>query len=159
MKLQIRKYPDPILSQKTTKIKDPLDKEIQDLVTDMLETLHSGKNSVGLAAPQVGAIFRLCVVDLGEKPYVLINPKITAQSRKKEICEEGCLSFPDEFYPVSRSSEVQVRYVDEKGKPNKIKAQGLFARVLQHEIDHLDGILFISKVKKNILKKSKFRTA
>jgi len=156
MKLPIRKYPDPVLSQKAAKIKDPLGKEVQELIANMIETLHANKNGVGLAAPQVGVSVRLCMIELEDTRYVLINPKITAKSRKKEICEEGCLSFPGEFYPVSRCSEVQVRYIDENGKPTKTKAQGLLARAFQHEIDHLDGILFVSKVKKanKIIKKS-----
>ena len=148
MKLQIRKYPDPVLSQKAAKIKDPLSKEIQELIENMIETLHANKNGVGLAAPQVGVSVRLCIVELEGIRYVLINPKITAKSRQKELCDEGCLSFPGEFYPVPRCSEVQVRYTDENGKPAKAKAQGLLARAFQHELDHLDGVLFISKAKK-----------
>ncbi|HPN54468.1 MAG TPA: peptide deformylase [Candidatus Moranbacteria bacterium] len=148
MKLKIRKYPDPVLSQKAAKIKDPLNKEVQELIENMTETLHANKNGVGLAAPQVGVSVRLCIIELEDIRYILINPKITAKSRQKEVCDEGCLSFPGEFYPVSRYSEVQVRYTDEKGQPAKVKTQGLLARAMQHEIDHLDGILFISKTKK-----------
>lgn len=152
MKLPIRKYPDPVLSQKAAKIKDPLGKEVQDLIKNMIETLHANKNGVGLAAPQVGVSVRLCMIELEGTRYVLINPKITAKSRQKEVCDEGCLSFPGEFYPVPRYSEVQVRYTDENGKSAKAKAQGLLARAFQHEIDHLDGVLFISKVKKTAKK-------
>lgn len=148
MKLEIRKFPDPILLQKAVKIKNPLNKDIQKLVLDMIETLNSNKNGVGLAAPQVGSSLRLCIIELESTRYVLINPKITAKSKEKELCDEGCLSFPGQFLPVPRSCEVQVRYTNENGKPAKVKAKGLLARALQHEIDHLDGILFIKRARK-----------
>jgi peptide deformylase len=147
-KLTLKKYPAPILQGKTEKIKIPLDKKVQELVLDMLETMRANKG-VGLAAPQVGSNLRLCVIETEEETYILINPKITAQSRKKIISEEGCLSFPGKFFPISRHEEVQVRFVDVQGKPGKIKGQGLLARALQHEIDHLDGILIIDRTKKS----------
>ena len=125
-----------------------MDKKIQELIADMFETLHTNNNGIGLAAPQVGLSLRLFVIELEGDSYALINPKITAKSRKKIIAEEGCLSFPGQFLPVSRYSDVQMRYTDQFGQPGKIKAQGLLARALQHEIDHLDGILFIDRVKK-----------
>ncbi|HOW60244.1 MAG TPA: peptide deformylase [Candidatus Moranbacteria bacterium] len=149
MNLEIKKYPDPILLKKAEKIKDPMDEKIQRLIFDMTETLHSNNNGIGLAAPQVGIGLRLCIIELEGTRYVLINPKITAKSKNKETCEEGCLSFPGEFYPVARFHEVQVRYDDESGKSKKIKARGLLARAFQHEIDHLDGIVFINRIKKS----------
>lgn len=148
MKLKIRKNGDPVLRQKTLKIKDPLANEIKGLVLNMIETMHA-ENGVGLAAPQVGSNLRLCVIQTEDLQYVLINPQITSKSKEKVISEEGCLSFPGEFFPISRHSEVQVRYLDENGKPSKIKGQGLLARALQHEIDHLDGVLIIDRIKKN----------
>jgi peptide deformylase len=153
MKLEIRKYPDPVLSKKAEKIKNPLSEDTQRLISDMAETLQANNNGIGLAAPQVGSSLRLCIIELEGTRYVLINPKITAKSGNKEIREEGCLSFPGEFYLVPRYQEVQVRYIDENGKARKLRAQGLLARVVQHETDHLDGILFIKRMKKNPQKK------
>lgn len=146
-KLTIRKYPDPILRQKAAKIKDPLAKEIRELALAMLEFMKEN-NGVGLAAPQVGHSIRLCTIEVDGEPYVLINPKITARSRKKVTSEEGCLSFPGQFYLIARNEEVQVRFTDENGNPGKVKGKGLLARAIQHEIDHLDGILFVDKLKK-----------
>jgi len=104
------------------------------------------KNSgVGLAAPQIGKSIRLCVVNVEDEAYVLINPRITYTSALKEICEEGCLSFPGKFIPVKRAKKVRVKAQNELGEEVTIKAKGLLARVLQHEIDHLDGLLFIEK--------------
>ena len=147
MKLEIRKYPDPILLKKAEKIKDPLSDDIQGLIFQMIETLRESKG-VGLAAPQVGVSLRLFIVELEGTIYVMINPKITSTSRKKEVCEEGCLSFPGKFLPVPRYEEVQIRFTDQYGKSGKVKAQGLLARAFQHEYDHLDGIVFTSRAKK-----------
>ena len=147
MKLKIVKDPNPILRQKAVKIKNPLDQKIQELILNMFETLRSS-NGVGLAAPQVGVSLRLCVIEVEGLQYALINPKITAKSRNKVAGDEGCLSFPGQFFSIPRCAEVQVRYTDKDGNPGKIKGQGLLGRALQHEIDHLDGILFIDKIKK-----------
>lgn len=147
MKLEIHKKGDSVLRQKTIKIKDPLTKDVQDLILNMVETMHQN-NGVGLAAPQVGSSLKLCVVEVEGVLYVLINPKITAKSKTKIISEEGCLSFPGEFFQIARSKDVQVRYLNEHGKPAKTKATGLLARAFQHEIDHLDGVLIIDRVKK-----------
>jgi peptide deformylase len=147
MKMKIRKNPDPALRQKTVKIKDPLAKDVQELILSMIETMYAN-NGVGLAATQVGSDLRLCVIETEGVQYVLINPQITAKSKTKIISEEGCLSFPGKFYPISRYEEVQVRYLDETGKPSKLKGRDLLARAIQHELDHLDGVLIIDKVKK-----------
>ncbi|EKE19842.1 MAG: hypothetical protein ACD_8C00098G0006 [uncultured bacterium] len=147
MKLNIRKNGDPVLRQKTIKIKDPSSKEVQDLILSMIETMKAN-NGVGLASTQVGSDLRLCVIQPEDKCYVMINPQITSRSSKKVICEEGCLSFPGEFFPISRYGEVQVRYLDENGKPSKAKGKDLFARAIQHELDHLDGVLIIDRIKK-----------
>ena len=146
-KLKIRKNPDPALRQKTVKIIDPLAKDVQELISSMVETMYAN-NGVGLASTQVGSDLRLCVIETEGVQYVLINPQITAKSRKKVLSEEGCLSFPGKFFPISRHEEVQVRYLDETGKPSKLKGRDLLARALQHEIDHLDGVLIIDRVKK-----------
>lgn len=147
MKLDIRKFPDPILSKKSAKIKDPLTPEIQDLILNMIATMRA-ENGVGLAAPQVGQSLRLCTIQEDGIEYVLINPTITSKSKTKIISEEGCLSFPGEFFPIPRHEKVQVRYLDKDGKEAKLKAGGLLARALQHEIDHLDGILIIQRIPK-----------
>jgi len=147
MELEIRKYGDEVLRQKTKKIKDPLAKDVQELILSMLETMRSA-NGLGLAAPQIGKNLRLCVIEENNETYVLINPRITAKSKKRILAEEGCLSFPGEFFQISRPEEVQVRYIDEKGTARKIKTGGLLGRALQHEIDHLDGILIIDRIKK-----------
>lgn len=152
MKLEIRKNGDKILRVKTVKIKDPLAKEVQELVSNMLETMYAN-NGVGLAATQVGSDLRLCVIETDGEQYVLINPQITSKSKNKVISEEGCLSFPGIYFPISRHSEVQVRYTDQDGKSAKVKGHGLLARALQHEIDHLDGILITDRVSKTYLKK------
>lgn len=145
--LSIIKYPNPILNRKAKKIKDPLDPEVQKLIPAMIKAMRQF-NGAGLAAPQLGKSIRLCVIEEGENPYVLINPQIKSRSRKKIIAEEGCLSFPGKFFLIKRSEEIKVRYLNAKGEKAKIKATGLLARILQHEIDHLDGILIIDVLKK-----------
>ena len=152
MILDIKENPDPVLRQKNAKIKDVPTPEIQTLILNMTETMHEAKG-VGLAASQVGVNLRLCLIEVEEKLYVLVNPKITAKSRKKILSDEGCLSFPGIFLPISRAAQVQVRYLDQTGTAQKIKADDLLARALQHEIDHLDGVLFIDRIKKAQLKK------
>lgn len=146
--LKIRKYPDKVLQKKSSKIKDPLAMEIKKLIPQMLETMRSN-NGMGLAAPQIGKSLRLCVIEESGNVYVLINPKINSSSRTKIKMEEGCLSFPGKIFPIVRAEKVKVRYLDENGKKAKIKADGLLARALQHEIDHLDGILMIDRIKKH----------
>ena len=141
-------YPNKILRQKTQKIKNPKDSATRELILDMIETLEKN-NGLGLAAPQVGSSVRLCVVKSSYNPkskiFVLINPRIKFKSWKKEIGEEGCLSFPGKFIPVKRHKKIKVKAQDKNGKEMIIKAEGLLARAFQHEIDHLDGVLFIDK--------------
>lgn len=151
MILPIIKHPAKILRKKARKVKDPLDPEIQKLITNIIGTLE-GARGLGLAAPQVGKSLRLCVIKEPENQgesrlYVLINPSIKSKSRKKIIMEEGCLSFPGKFFLISRPEKIKVRYLDEKGKKCKIKAEGILSRAFQHEIDHLDGVLIIDKIK------------
>ena len=143
-KLPIVEYPDPILLKQTGLVKDANSPEIQKLIIDMLETMEKN-NGVGLAAPQVGKSLRLCVIRVDDEEYILVNPKITYRSWVQEICEEGCLSFPGKFIPVSRPKKVHVNALDGNGEKISLKAEGLLARVLQHEIDHLDGKVFIEK--------------
>lgn len=145
--LAIKRYPAPVLRKKAAKIKNPLDQEVQDLIPAMIEAMQK-ENGVGLAAPQVGSSVRLCIVKDENKIYALINPQITAKSTKKIIMEEGCLSFPGTFFPITRPENVKVRFLDEAGAEKKLKAGGLLGRAIQHEIDHLDGVLIIDRAKK-----------
>src|SRR5574341_629935 len=146
--LEILKYPEPVLSKVASPVKNINEKTLQ-LVSDMLETMYAAPG-VGLAAPQVGASQRIVVLDVNhENPhkqvYKLINPVIT-RAEGKVIWEEGCLSVVDFTAEVRRAAQVEVTAVDEKEKEIKIQADGLFAVALQHEIDHLDGKLFIDRI-------------
>lgn len=120
-----------------------IDEEIRQLVKDMLETMYAA-DGVGLAAPQVGVSKRLCVIDVGDGPVVLINPRIIL-SLGKEIGREGCLSIPGKWGEVKRAQKVMVEATDIAGKKISFSAEGLFARAIQHEFDHLKGILFTDK--------------
>lgn len=142
--LPILIYPDSRLKKKAEEIKNPKDPLVQDLIFDMLETMKAN-NGVGLAATQVGKPVRLCVVKFERKTYILINPKIKSKSWGKEISEEGCLSFPGQFFPIKRSKKVKVVTQNKAGKEILLEAEGFLARIFQHEIDHLDGILFIER--------------
>jgi peptide deformylase len=143
--LPILTYPDPRLKKKTCEIENPRDPLIRELIFDMLETMKEN-NGMGLAAPQVGKSLRLCVIRFERKTYILINPKIKSKSWGKEIAEEGCLSFPGQFIPIKRSKKVKVVAQNKAGKEFTLEAEGLLARALQHEIDHLDGILYIERI-------------
>jgi peptide deformylase len=142
-----------ILLKKTELIKDPLAPEIQSLLPQMIETMHK-ENGIGLAAPQIGKSIRLAVAEVNKKVYYFINPEITSSSQEKILFEEGCLSLPNEFFPIIRSEKISLKYQNEKGLPKKLRATGLLAIVIQHEIDHLDGILIINRYKKQQKKSS-----
>ena len=147
MILKIITIPDPILTQKTDPVKK-IDRDIFKLVQDMIETCRAA-NGIGLAAPQVGLSLRLCVINLehlGLDPFALINPKIVTKSWKKIEMEEGCLSIPGVFGIVKRPEKITVKAINLAGKENIVKADGLLARVIQHEVDHLDVILITSKI-------------
>ena len=149
--------PDPILRKKSQPL-EYVNKEIQKFLKDMLSTMYAAPG-IGLAAVQVGVLKRLIVIDLskdGEKknPLFLINPEITYKSNEKSIYEEGCLSLPGHFADVERPAECHLNYIDYNGNKKNLKANGLLATCVQHEIDHLDGILFIdylSKLKKDMI--------
>ena len=155
MILTIRKYPDPVLSQPGEPVTE-FDAELRKLVADMFETTYASQG-IGLAAPQVGVSKRLTVIDLsmGKNPaerLVLINPEIIS-SEGKLYEEEGCLSFPDIREKVVRSAKVRIRAQDEKGKWFEMDGEELLSRCFQHEIDHLNGVLFIfrmSALKRNL---------
>lgn len=142
--LPILTYPNPALRKKAQPVADPKDPKIRELIFDMLETMEKN-NGMGLAAPQVGKSMRLCVVKFDRKTYVLINPEIKSRSIRTEFFEEGCLSFPGQFMPIKRAKKIKVIALDRKGEKIEIKADGMLARAFQHEIDHLDGILFIDR--------------
>jgi peptide deformylase len=156
--LPILEVPDPRLRQKAASV-PVVDERVRALLDDMLETMYAAPG-IGLAAPQVGVAERILVVDVGPKeepkPIRLINPQILTQSEELAEAEEGCLSLPNQFAPIKRATAVKVRYTDETGQDQEIDADGLLARCLQHEIDHLDGILFtdhLSRLKRDMVMK------
>lgn len=119
--------------------------DFQKLITDMTETMRVA-DGIGLAAVQVGVAKRLCVVTTPEGVVAYVNPRITKHSFRKEVMEEGCLSIPGVFGTVRRPKRISITALDGKGNPLNLIAEGLLARILQHEIDHLDGILFTDRV-------------
>jgi peptide deformylase len=144
MQRKILRFPNPVLRKKAKAAKR-ITTEIVKLIDDMIETMHAAPG-VGLAAPQIGESVRVIVADIGEGPIALVNPKILEKSGTQTFTE-GCLCLPGVEAPVERASEVVVRGLDRTGKMIKIEAQGLLATVFQHEIDHLDGFVFIDRVK------------
>jgi len=142
--LKIRKYGDPILRKKCQEVKD-VNQEIKRLADDMTETMFEFEGA-GLAAPQIGEEKRVITANLGNrKSLSLINPEILKKTGKI-IMEEGCLSLPDIFVEVKRPEKVIVEGLDKDGKKVRIKAKALLSRILQHEIDHLNGILMIDRI-------------
>ena len=139
---QIRTAPDPVLKRKAKKI-HTIDGSVKKLVRDMLETMYAEPGRVGLAAPQVGVSLRVIVIGIPEEEeIVLVNPEIVRR-RGERIIDEGCLSVPGYFGQIERSESVTVKGRDRNGKEVRIKAEGLLAQVLEHEIDHLNGKLYI----------------
>lgn len=163
-------WPDPLLMKKSEPIKT-IDDSIKTLARDMLETMYA-HDGVGLAAPQIGVHLRLVVIDIhsadaerpsGEEPLILINPEFLVKEGKMSW-DEGCLSVPGEYGPVSRASKVKVRYLDLDGNEQFIEAEGLKAVALQHECDHLEGKIFVEylgPLKRSVIKRKmeKLRTS
>ncbi len=154
--------PDPILRKKSSPVEE-VNNDLRKLLNDMLETMYEAPG-IGLAAVQVGILKRLIVIDISKnkekkEPLFLINPKLTFKSKNTSVYEEGCLSLPGHFAEIERPAECHLTFIDYSGKEKNLKAQGLLATCIQHEIDHLDGVLFIdylSKLKKDmIIKKLK----
>lgn len=143
--LPIIQAPDPRLKAVAEPV-TAIDDELRRLLDDMFETMYAAPG-IGLAAPQVGVPVRAVVIDLGEpevrRPMVLINPEIRWRSDELVTAEEGCLSLPDHYAEVTRPAEVEVVYLDREGERREVRADGLLARCLQHEIDHLNGVLFV----------------
>lgn len=154
----IHKFPDPVLRQKAKKI-TTFDDSLQDLITDMAETMYDAPG-IGLAAPQIGESVQMIVVDISreedeQRSMVMINPTIT-EKEGTQVDEEGCLSVIDLTASVKRSKKITVSYQDIEGKEHEMTVEDRFAVVLQHEIDHLNGILFIdhlSTLKRTLYKK------
>lgn len=143
--------PDDKLRQKTERI-EAIDTDLQTLIDDMFETMYAAPG-IGLAAPQIGVMKRLTVIDVSKRddeqvPLALINPEITWESEELSVYEEGCLSIPDYYEEVERPAKVRVSFTDREGKQQEIEADGVLATCIQHEIDHLDGVLFIDHISK-----------
>ena len=158
---EIRTYPDPVLRNKTSRV-DRIDSTLDRLIEDMVETMRAAPG-VGLAANQVGVPLQLAVIDLSSREdeeqhhplLVIINPEVLSMEGSV-IEEEGCLSIPDYAEKVKRAARVKVRAQDRAGKQFELEAEGLMAKALQHEIDHLNGLLFVdrlSPLKKNLFKR------
>lgn len=156
--LKLVKSNNPILHQKAKKVSDT--KAVKDIIADMIKALKSPEmNAVGLAAPQVGIPLQISVIEAkggersnGEKLLpipltILINPEIVECSKEKDISEEGCVSLKNIWGEVERFKKIKIKFLDKNGKKIKLTAEGLFARALQHEIDHLNGILFTERIK------------
>jgi len=155
--LPILTAPDPRLKKKSRPV-DQVDADVRQLMDDMLETMYAAPG-IGLAAPQVGVLKRVIVLDIEREdtktgPLFMANPEIVEASDEDASYEEGCLSVPEHYSEVVRPAKVTVRYLDREGKAQELAAEGLLATCLQHEIDHLDGILFIdhiSALKRNMI--------
>jgi peptide deformylase len=150
--------PDPFLRQKSSEVEQVTD-ETRKLMDDMLETMYDAPG-IGLAAIQIGVPKRVIVIDLSrdekKNPLYFVNPKIIKKSETDSTYEEGCLSVPGQFAEVDRPDKCHVSFLDYNGKKQELKAEGLLATCIQHEMDHLEGILFIdylSKLKKNLIVK------
>ena len=149
--------PDPILRKESEPI-EKVDNDLRKLLDDMLETMYAAPG-IGLAAVQVGILKRLIVIDISKdkekkNPLFLINPEIVFKSKNTSIHEEGCLSLPGHFAEIERPAECQINFLDYNGKKKEISAKGLLSTCIQHELDHLNGILFIdylSKLKKDMI--------
>jgi peptide deformylase len=150
--------PDPFLRQKSSEVEEVTD-ETRKLMDDMLETMYDAPG-IGLAAIQIGVPKRVIVIDLSrdekKNPLYFVNPKIIKKSDTDSTYEEGCLSVPGQFAEVDRPDKCHISFLDYNGKKQELKAEGLLATCIQHEMDHLEGILFIdylSKLKKNLIVK------
>jgi peptide deformylase len=149
--------PDPRLKI-TARPVTTVDSDVRRLMDDMLETMY-GANGIGLAAPQIGSDLRVVVCDVAKndeppRPLALANPEVVWASEERLLREEGCLSVPDHYAEVERPSDVKIRYLDRDGAEQEIHASGLLSVCLQHEIEHLDGTLFIdhlSRIKRDII--------
>ena len=155
--LPILKYPDPRLNRVAKPVRE-VDDRIRQLVRDMAETMYAAPG-IGLAATQVDVHERVIVIDVSEahdELRVFINPEIVGESLDRKVYEEGCLSVPGVYDEVERSARIHVRALDERGEPYELKCEGLLAVCIQHEIDHLDGKVFVQYLSR--LKQNRIRT-
>jgi peptide deformylase len=146
-------YPHPLLKKPTRSV-ERIDSEIQGLITDLLDTMRAGPGSVGVAAPQIGVSLRVCVVDVSANRHgkdnnhgllVMINPEMIAAQGAASM-REGCMSVPDYTGEVQRYTDITVRFMDGDNTPREIQASGFEAVAIQHEMDHLDGMLFLDRI-------------
>ena len=147
--LAIHTLGDQVLRQSAKRI-SKVDDTVRELARDMLRSMYTA-HGIGLAAPQVGVHKQLLVIDLdlenaATPPMVLVNPEIVSASASLDTYEEGCLSIPGVYLSVVRPSQIEVSFRDEQGRPRRLKADGLLARCIQHEMDHLSGVLFVDRV-------------
>ena len=149
--------PDPILRKKSSSL-EKIDDQTRKLMKDMLKTMYEAPG-IGLAATQIGILKRIIVIDISKNeekktPLFLVNPEIIFRSKNTSVYEEGCLSLPGQFAEIERPAECHLKYINFDGKTKELKADGLLSTCIQHEVDHLNGILFIdylSKLKKNMI--------
>lgn len=150
---KILTFPHPLLKKRAHRI-DRIDDAIRSLIDDLLDTMHAGPGSVGVAAPQIGVLLTACVIDVSNNRHgkednhgllVLINPEIIAVEGRT-VMREGCMSVPDYTGDVERATTVTLRYQDQDGREQTITARGFEAVAIQHELDHLDGILFLDRI-------------
>ena len=154
---RILTIPDPLLRKKSSRVEE-VNNDIQKLMNDMFETMYKAPG-IGLAAIQIGVPKRVVVIDISKeenkkKPMYFVNPEVTWKSDVNSTYEEGCLSIPNQFAKIERPDKCKVKFLDFNGKEKEIKVEGLLATCIQHEIDHLNGVLFIdylSKLKKDII--------
>jgi peptide deformylase len=149
--LPIRVIPDAVLRTKAPTV-ETVDDELRRLLDDMLETMYAAPG-IGLAATQVGVLKRVAVVDVAREgepraPLFLINPEVVWTSEERSVYEEGCLSIPDYYEDVERPARIRFRHLDRDGALREVEAEGILATCVQHEIDHLDGVLFIDHISK-----------
>ncbi len=143
--MRIRTLPDPVLRQKAKKVAN-IDGSVQKLIDDMIDTLHAEPNRGGLAAPQIGVSLRIVVIEIPEGQVItLINPEIIKRQGER-VVEEGCLSVPGYYGEVKRSKVVKVKAQDRSGKEFRLRREGLLAQVLEHETDHLNGIVYVDHI-------------
>ncbi|MER3581328.1 MAG: peptide deformylase [Patescibacteria group bacterium] len=145
-KIQLIIYPDNILTQKTRPV-ESINKEIKDLVREMKRIMREN-NGVGLAANQIGIDLSIFIAETGKEILTFINPKIIKLEGKEILMEEGCLSLPKIWGYIKRYPKISIEYLDLWGKKRKLTAKGLLSQIIQHEIDHLNGILFAQKAEK-----------
>lgn len=143
MALEIKTFGDPVLKTRATPVRE-FDETLQRLTEDMLETMRD-REGVGLAANQVGRLRRVLVAALEDEEYAVVNPRIEGSSEETEVGSEGCLSIPGIQVEVERPTAVTVSGQDPSGNPIRLEAEGLLARILQHEIDHLNGVLILDR--------------